>query len=160
SRDRQRRTQLYQAKDAALFGLALWFAYLVRQQLDWPVFEGHPLDDWKAFAWLYVVILPGVPLVLDIQGFYRRASFCPRRTTALLLFKGCSFVTVAIIIVMFVCKMTTLSRFVIVFFGIISFALVYLREELLRFGLRSKFGQLQLKRRVILVGTREDTDRM
>src|SRR6266436_3435549 len=149
TRDRQRRAQIYQIKDAALFGLALWLAYLVRQQLDWQLFEGHPLDDFKGFAWLYVVILPGVPLVLEIQGFYQRPFYCPRRTTAWLLFKGCSLVTFGIILVMFFFKMTTLSRFVIVLFGIISFALVYLSEELLRFGYRSKFGRLRLKRRVI-----------
>src|SRR5207247_9809523 len=96
TRDKQFRTQIYQAKDAALFGLALWLAYLVRQQLDWPVFEGHPLDDWKAFAWLYVIILPGAPLVLEIQGFYQRSG-ARRRTTAWVLLKGCSLVTFGII---------------------------------------------------------------
>jgi exopolysaccharide biosynthesis polyprenyl glycosylphosphotransferase len=42
----------------------------------------------------------------------------------------------------------------------VSFVLVYLSEEILSFGYRSKFGQLHLKRRVILVGTKEDTQRM
>jgi len=53
-----------------------------------------------------------------------------------------------------------LARLVIVFFGIISFVLVYISEELLRWIYKSKFGQSRLTRRVILVGTPEDTGRM
>src|SRR5439155_13351753 len=74
--------------------------------------------------------------------------------------KGCSFVTFGIILVMFFFSMHTLSRFVIILFGVVSFILVYLSEELLRSAFHSKFAQLQFKRRVLLVGTREDTDRM
>src|SRR2546425_11143816 len=102
SRDKQIRSQIYQIKDAALFGLALWLAYVLRAQFDWlSIFEGHELADWKEFAWLYVPILPGAPLVLDIQGFYRRPLCSSRRSTVWLLLKGCSFVTFGIILVMF-----------------------------------------------------------
>src|SRR6266404_2244968 len=159
TRDRQFRTLIYQAKDAALFGLALWLAYVVREHLDLPIFEGHPLEDFKEFRYLYVVLLPGVPLVLDILGFYQPAVGSSRRTTAWLLFKGCALATFGLIVAMFLLKMS-LARSVIVFFGIVSFILVYLSEEILRFGYRSKLAQLHLKRRVILVGTREDTERM
>ena len=154
TRDRQLRTQIYQAKDAALFGLALWLAHLLREHLNWGFLEGHPVEDFAQFAWLYVIIFPGVPLVLEIQGFYQRPFGCSRRTTAWLLLKGCAFVTFGVIVVMFLFKLM-LARAVIVLFGIISFLLVYLSEELLRVGYRSKLGQLRLKRRVILVGTKE-----
>src|SRR5687768_18353738 len=49
-----------------------------------------------------------------------------------------------------------INRLVIIFFGIASFVLVFLSEEILRWGYRSKFGQLQLRKRVMLVGTAED----
>jgi exopolysaccharide biosynthesis polyprenyl glycosylphosphotransferase len=39
------------------------------------------------------------------------------------------------------------------FFGAISFTLVYLKEELVRWALRSKFAQLQYQRRFILIAT-------
>jgi exopolysaccharide biosynthesis polyprenyl glycosylphosphotransferase len=159
SRDKHLRMQMYQAKDAALFGLGLWLAHLVRQHLNWDVLQNHPVEDFAQFAWLYVVIFPGVPLVLEIQGFYSRPLGCSRRTTAWLLFKGCAFVTFGVIIAMFLAKMA-LARSVIVLFGMISFVLVYLSEELIQVGFRSRLGQLHLKRRVILVGTSEDTSRM
>src|SRR5881394_2253889 len=98
TRDRQLRTQLYQAKDAVLFALALWLGYLLRRSLGWEVFEGRPLEQFKEFAWLYVIIFPGVPLVLEIQGFYQRSLLCKRRETAWLLLKGCTFVSFGVIL--------------------------------------------------------------
>jgi len=150
---------MYQAKDAALFALALWLAHLLRRNLNWPIFENHPLEEFREFAWLYVIIFPGVPLILEIQGFYQRQLLARRRDTVWLLFKGCTFVTIGVILVMFLFKMT-LARLVIVFFGMISFILVYLSEELLRWGYKSKFAKSRLHRRVLLVGTEEDTSRM
>ena len=146
TRDRQLRTQIYQAKDAALFALGLWLAHVLRAHLNWAILEDHPLEDFKQFAWLYVIIFPGVPLVLEIQGFYQRQLLCRRRETAWMLFKGCAFVTFGVILVMWLFKMN-LARLVIVFFGIISFVLVYISEELLRWIYKSKFGQSRLTRR-------------
>jgi exopolysaccharide biosynthesis polyprenyl glycosylphosphotransferase len=159
TRDRQLRTQMYQAKDAALFALALWLAHVLRRNLHWQIFENRPLEDFRDFAWLYVIIFPGVPLILEIQGFYQRQLLARRRDTAWVLFKGCSFVTIGVILVMFLFKMN-LARLVIVFFGMISFILVYLSEELLRWGYKSKFAKSRMHRRVVLVGTEEDTSRM
>src|SRR2546430_16775554 len=84
TRDRQLRTQLYQAKDALLFALGLWLAHSLRAHLNWAILEEHPLEEFKQFAWLYVIIFPGVPLILEIQGFYQRQLFCRRWGTALL----------------------------------------------------------------------------
>jgi exopolysaccharide biosynthesis polyprenyl glycosylphosphotransferase len=159
-RDRQLRTQLYQIKDAALFALALWMAWLLRATLDLNILEGKALPPFDQFAWLYLVIVPVAPLILELQGFYQRPLLCSRAATGWLLFKGCVFMTLGIIVVLFLFNMKELNRLVIIFFGIISFLLVYLSEELLRWGYKSTYGQSQLRKRVMLVGTAEDTARM
>jgi len=159
-RDRQLRTQLYQIKDAALFALALWMAWLLRATLDLNILEGKTLPPFDHFAWLYLMIVPVAPLVLELQGFYQRPLLCPRAATGWLLFKGCVFMTLGIIVVLFLFNMKELNRLVIIFFGIISFLLVYVSEELLRWGYKSTYGQSQLRKRVMLVGTAEDTARM
>ena len=105
------------------------------------------------------LIIPGVPLVLESQGFYQRPMFSSRRESAWLLFKGCLLATVGVILVMFLFKIS-LARGVIVFFGFISFGLVFATEELLRMAYKSRFGELQLNKRVILVGAKADTARM
>ena len=160
-RDRQLRTQIYQLKDAALFALGLWLAHFVRYhapaELLWWTFA--PIDTFDNFIWLYLIIIPGVPLVLESQGFYQRPLFASRSETAWALLKGCLLATVSVILVMFLFRIA-LARGVIVLFGIISFVLVFLSEELLWRAYKSRFGELQLKKRVILVGAREDTARM
>ena len=61
---------------------------------------------------------------------------------------------------MFFFKKADLARSVILLFGGISFLIMLLKEELLRWAYKSRFGQLQLKKRVMLLGSREDTERM
>src|SRR5687768_9150676 len=159
-RDRQLRTQIYQIKDAALFALALWIAYLLRATLDLNILEAKALSPFEHFAWLYLMIVPVAPLILELQGFYQRPLLSSRAATGWLLFKGCVFMTLGIIVVLFLFNMKELNRLVIIFFGIISFLLVYVSEELLRWGYKSTYGQSQLRKRVMLVGTAEDTARM
>ena len=160
-RDRQLRTQVYQLKDAALFGLALWLAHFIRAhtpaQILWWQFP--TIEPFEEFVWIYLVIIPGVPLILESQGFYQRPLFASRRETAWILLKSCILVSLGVILPIFLFKFT-LARAVIVLFGIFSFALVLINEELLRIAYRSRFGQLQLKKRVLLVGAPEDTRRM
>jgi exopolysaccharide biosynthesis polyprenyl glycosylphosphotransferase len=160
-RDRQLRTQVFQLKDAALFALALWLAHLLRDYVTGDflgrVFE--PIEPFERFVWLYLIIVPGVPLVLESQGFYQRPLLDSRRETAWILLKSCVLITVGVILVMFLFK-ENLARGVIVLFGLVSFLLVFVNEEILRMAYKSRFGELQLKKRILLVGAREDTARM
>jgi len=168
-RQEQLRTQIHQLRDAALFALALFLAHALRVWLGelvrtWdlnPAF--NPLEDqvqlFTEFAWLYLIIIPGAPLILESMGFYQRALLSSRRTTLWILLKGCVVVTMGVILVIFLFNMH-LARLVIIFFGGISFALLWLSDELWRFAYRSGFGQLQYRKRVIIVGSEEDTARM
>ena len=161
-RDRQLRTQIYQLKDAALFALALWLAHLIRYFIptEWWWWTFDPIDTFERYVWLYLIIIPGAPLILESQGFYQRPLFSTRRETAWLLFKGCLVATISVILVMYFFRITDLARGVIILFGFVSFALVFGTEELLRMAYKSRFGELQFKKQVILVGAREDTGRM
>ena len=160
-RDRQLRTQLFQLRDAALFAIGLWLAHLWRHTYTgdhlWWTFE--PIAGFDRFIWLYLIIIPGVPLVLESQGFYQRPVYASRRETAWILGKGCFIVVVGVILVMFLFR-RELARGVIILFGGVSFALVMLVEELLRRVYRSRFGRAQMRKSVILVGAPEDTRRM
>lgn len=159
-RDRQLRTQLYQIKDALLFALALWIAYLVRGGLEFEILEQRALQPFRDFSWLYLMIVPLAPFILELQGFYQRPLLASRTVTGWLLFKACVLMTLAVIAVMFLLGMKELNRLVIIFFGMASFVLVFLSEELLRWGYKSTYGQSQMKKRVMLIGTAEDTARM
>src|SRR6185436_6589681 len=160
-RDRQLRTQIYQLKDAGLFALSLWLAHWIRDHAPAQLFTWKMpgIEPFEEFVWLYLVIIPGVPLILASQGFYQRPILESRRETAWLLFKSCVLATVGVILVMFLFRIT-LARSVFALFGVTSFILVMGKEEVLRLAYRTRFGQLQLKKRVLLVGAQEDTSRM
>ena len=152
---------MYQIKDAAFFAAALWLAHLLRNSLprDFLGFTWEDIGLFDPFALLYLAIVPGAPFILDTQGFYQRPRPCSRAVTAWLLFKGCVLVTIVVILVDFLFRMS-LSRTVIILFGFISFLLVYLTEELLHYGYRSRFAHWQFKKRFILVGSPEDNARV
>lgn len=160
-RDRQLRTQILQLRDSALFALALWLAHVWRaswpETIPWMYFD--PIAAFDQFIWLYLIIIPLAPLVLESNGFYKRSFFCRKRVTAWLLLKSCVVLTLAVILAIFLFR-RDLARMVIILFGGIGFVLVFVAEEVTRAFQRSRFGEHGFTRRVILVGTRLDTARM
>jgi exopolysaccharide biosynthesis polyprenyl glycosylphosphotransferase len=163
-RDRQIRTQIHQLADACIFALSFWAAYALRvdsEVVAWlqltPISD-ESLDAGK-LVWLYAALIPAAPLILESQNFYKRPPLCSRWTTAWSLFKGCVITSVGLVLVMWAFRFVT-PRGMIVFFGAISFSMVYLKEELVRWSLQSRLAQSQFKRRFILVGTDQEIDRM
>lgn len=156
---RQLRTQLNQLKDGALFCLALWVAHYIRAYWVHGYFHlDKVIEPFHEFIWLWLIIFPGAPLMLESQGFYKRPFLAPRRETFWILLKSCSLMTVGVILVLFPLKLT-LARSVIVSFGVTSFLLVFAHEELMRWVFRSHFGRAQFRRKFILIGDRADTAR-
>ena len=160
-RDRQIRTQIHQVMDACLFAVSFWLACVLRSNphvIAWLNLDPDPLN-FSTNAWLYLILIPAAPLILEAQGFYQRPIVCPRRATAWPLFRACLFTSLALILALFLSK-TFIARWGIIWFGFISFGLVFAKEELIRWTLKSKFAQAQYRRRLILVGLSEETRRM
>jgi exopolysaccharide biosynthesis polyprenyl glycosylphosphotransferase len=161
-RDRQIRTQIHQLADACLFAVSFWFAYALRTNphiIAWLELEPLPPEIFDSVVWLYFALIPAAPLILESQGFYSRSALCPRRDIVWPLARGCFISTIGLVLVMYSLKFVS-PRVVMAFFGGISFTLVYVKEELVRWALRSKFGQSQYQRRFLLVGTRAEIVRL
>src|ERR1039458_8456463 len=161
-RDRQIRTQIHQVADACLFAVSFWIAYALRanpQIIAWLNLDGIPPDIFNTVVWLYVALIPAAPLILESQGFYNHPFLCSRRDILWPLFKGCLIMTIGMVLVMYVLHFVS-PRVVMAFFGAISFTLIYLKEELMRLALRSKFGQSQYQRRFLLIGTHAEIVRL
>jgi len=159
-RDRLIRMQINQFLDAAIFAFSFWLAYALRAN---PVliryFHQDPVISFEHYKWLFLVLIPGVPLVLEAQGFYERPILCSRATTAWQLFKGCVFISLGLVLTLFIFK-SEMARWVPVWFGMISFVLVFIKEELALVTFKSKLAQAQYRRRFILIGTEEETHRI
>ena len=155
--------QLHQVVDACLFALAFRVAYVLRQVLvDSDVFKVLKLDPiapFGDFVWLYIVLIPAAPLILEAQGFYARPLYSPRTETWWQLFKGCLFTSLVLVVALFLGRQP-IARYIPFWFGVVSFVLVAAKEEvLLRMG-RSKLAQTQYVRHFIFVGAGEEASRM
>jgi exopolysaccharide biosynthesis polyprenyl glycosylphosphotransferase len=168
-RQRQIRTQLSRLLDASLFAVSFWLAHIIRQdnallaRLGGPV-HIQPFASWtvsylEQYAPLLLVIVLVSPLLLEIHGFYGRPLVQSRRRTLWQLSRGCALTVLVVVVVMFLLNQK-LARSVIILFGLISFGLVWGKEELLRCWVASKMAQAQMRKRLILLGTTEDTARL
>lgn len=168
-RDRQIRTQVHQLTDACLFAASFWLAYVVRSNLAFTNWLNlalpgeHQLDVispdmFEQVVWLYFVLVPAAPLVLESQGFYNRPAVNLRTALLWPLLRGSVIVTIGLVLLMFFFR-TPAPRGVAFIFIIFSCALVWLKEELLLAALHSRMAKAQYKRRIILAGTRAETDR-
>jgi exopolysaccharide biosynthesis polyprenyl glycosylphosphotransferase len=160
-RYRQIRIQIQQLLDAVLFGVGFWLAYSLRAnpQIDvW--FKLDPnIAPFGSFIWFYPILILAAPLVLESQGYYDRPIFAPRRMTIWPLFKGCFLVALGLPLALFFFRLY-LPRWVPMWFGGLSFALVFAKGEMLRLGFKSRITQAQLRRRVVLVGLAAETAQM
>ena len=174
-RHRQLRTQLNQLKDTGLFALALWLAHWLRAEWNWDILgigsylytnfhwemfnPDHPIEPFADFQWLYIILIPAVPLILESQGFYDRSLIARRRDTTWRLLKSAVITTIGVILCTFFYK-TLLARGVILLFGALSFLLVFASEEMLRAYFKRRIHQSQFRRKFVLIGSPEDTHRM
>jgi exopolysaccharide biosynthesis polyprenyl glycosylphosphotransferase len=165
-RQRVIRDRIHKLVDAALFVLGFYFAFELRSNAEWigpwlmdffGVFGGTPEIHPFSHYWLYAVFTaPAAMLLLSHYGFYGRPLLASRRQTVLTLFKVCTVITIAIVLVMFL-EREQLSRAVIILFGVFSFGLVLAKEELVRWWVSNGLKKGHFERRYILVGAAEDT---
>ncbi len=155
-------SQLHKLADMALFALGYYLAHWVRATYPIEVFGGtREIYPFEHYVWLYAFLVPGVWLILRSTGFYQRQVFAPRRLVAWQLAKGSFWAVGLLILVTFLFKRhQTTARSVFIYFGVVSFGLVWLKEELVRLYLQSRMGQQALMRKVILAGSREETARL
>jgi exopolysaccharide biosynthesis polyprenyl glycosylphosphotransferase len=157
-RERQVLIQVQRWVDAALFAIAFWLAYHLRAGDVVEQLIGRPdIGPFSRYAWMLLVVVPLVPLFLQMQGFYARPLLASRRQTFWQAFWGSFWVTLALVVVAFLTRADP-ARLLILFFGPIGFGLLMLKEELILRWLRSNLGQAQLQRRLIVVGTEEDRE--
>ncbi len=116
-RDRQFRIKVNQLIDGCLFALGLWLAWLIR--FYWPqfgqrggrgswrqvanlIFRHREVDAIAPFAdylWLFLVVIPMAPLVLEWQGFYERSIFSSVKQMAWQLARACVISVVGLMVI-------------------------------------------------------------
>ncbi len=163
-RDRHIRTQVQQISDAAMFAVAFWLAFVVRSNAviyHWLNLPPVTADAFNQVVWLYFALVPAGPLVLESQNFYNRPIIGTRKLMFWPLVKGCFILCIGIVLLLFIFRETNpVPRGVIFIFGIISFFLVWIKEECLRFVLRSRMAKSQYKRNLIIAAAGSEIARL
>ena len=152
-RDRQIRTAIHQWMDAGLFALSFWLAYALRANPDiirWLELPPPP-RPFESYLWLYLILIPAAPLVLEASGFYRRPLLGPRWRKVWPLIQGCVIICMGVTLMLFFARLD-MARWTIIWFGGIALVLVLTKEEIIRLVFRSRLGQAQYRKRFILVG--------
>lgn len=165
-RQRILRDRLNKLADAALFSLGFYLAFVVRSNApligEWFVelfqlFGGtREIEAFSHYAWYMLLTAPGALLLLSYFGFYGRPLLPSRRQAAFILFKVCTVLTVTVVTIMFLNR-EQLARAVVILFGLFSFGLVMVKEELVRWWIHTGLKKGQFERRFILMGSAEDT---
>jgi exopolysaccharide biosynthesis polyprenyl glycosylphosphotransferase len=158
-RQRQIRIRIHKLVDAGLFCLGFWLAHLLR--FIWPleIFGGTPIiQPFSYYAWVLLVIFPLTPLMLSWQGFYNRPILGSRRKAAWQLLMACFALAVVVVLVLFL-RRAPLARAVIILFPVLSYLLVFAKEQMVRMWISRKIGQSHASRRLVLVGTPLDNER-
>ena len=160
-RQKQIRVQVQKLLDGSLFALALWFAHYLRANfLKFEIFGGtRDIEAFSEWIRLFLIIIPVAPILLDAQGFYNRPFIARRRSTIWQLTRASLLGVIVLISVLFLFK-ENLARSVIFLFGPVAVLLMWLKEELMRQWVKSRLGQTQLVKRLILVGSDEDCERV
>ena len=157
SRQRHIRRQVHQVVDAGLMALSFWLAHLLRSHWEIEVFGGAAqIEPFTEYLSMYLFLIPFSPAILESQGFYDRHLVSSRRHTAWSLAKACVLVAIGVVLVTFLFRLKP-ARSVVLMFAVVSFAVIFLKEEVVRAWLRSKFGRQFSAKRVILMGTPFET---
>ena len=165
SRRREFIVQVNQISDALLIAVVFRLAHAMREELAYlfpfPLsFHGFAtqfgmITSFRYYKYLYLVILPLYPFLLDLNGFYSRAHTLRRRNTVWILVKSCAICTLAVMAAMFFFRLTMLSREVIVFFALFSIVALFAKDRLFQVYMHQRARRGKDLTEVILVGSEE-----
>ena len=165
SRRREFIIQINQIGDALLIALVFWLAHAVREQLAYLFpfkhqFYGYSIEfsviaPFRYYKWMYLVVLPLYPFLLDINGFYSRAHGLQRRNTVWVLIKSCAICVLAVMAAIYFFRLSVLSRGVVLFFALFSIVALFAKDQLFQAHLRYRARKGKDVTEIILVGSEE-----
>lgn len=156
-RQRQIQSKINAFIDAVLYGSMFWLAHFIRSlpQID----TAGVIVPFEQLQWILMVVVPLAPPLLDLQGFYRRPLLASRRMALSQILRASGWVSLMIIVAMFLLKQELARGVVSLFLPFVVIAMIA-KEEVVRFWTRSRLGNQRARRRVILLGNQRGLDRL
>src|ERR1017187_3567307 len=165
SKQREFIIQVNQLGDGLLIAIVFWFAHALREQLAYAFpfhyrFLGCPIQfgmiaPFRYYKWLYLVILPLYPFLLDVNGFYTRSHTLRRRNTVWILIKSCAICLLAVGTALYIFRLAMLSRWVVSMFALFSLVALYAKDRIFQAHMTRRARSGKEVTEIILVGSEE-----
>jgi exopolysaccharide biosynthesis polyprenyl glycosylphosphotransferase len=163
SKRREFIVQVNQIGDALLIAVVFWLAHAFREWLAYvsplklfgQYFEFSLIAPFRYYKWLYLVILPVYPLLLDVNGFYSRPLSLKRRNTLWILLKSVAGCTLVVIGVMYFFNLAALSRGVVLLFAVFSVGALFAKDLVFQAHMRWRARRGKDATDILLVGSPE-----
>jgi exopolysaccharide biosynthesis polyprenyl glycosylphosphotransferase len=158
--------QFNQLSDAVLIALVYWVSHAFREQLAYlspfqllgHTFEFSLIAPFRYYKWLYLIILPLYPFLLDVNGFYNRPQRIRRRQTLWILTKSVAICALIVIATLYFFGLMALSRGVIILFSAASVVALLAKDLIFQAYMRLHARRGKYAREVILVGSQDRND--
>jgi exopolysaccharide biosynthesis polyprenyl glycosylphosphotransferase len=157
--------QISQIADGLLIAVVFWFAHALREQLAFSFpFPYHVLGrtiqygmiaPFRYYKWLYLIVLPVYPFLLDVNGFYSRSHSQRLRNTVWILVKCSIICALAVVAAMFFFRLSALSRGVVVIFMLFSVVALFVKDQLFQALLRHRARSGKEVTEILLVGAED-----
>lgn len=154
NRQRELIIQFSQITDALLIAVVFWLAHAFRSELAFRFPEHFPMiAPFRSYKWLYLVILPIYPILLDVNGVYTRPTLQRRRETLWMLTKSVAIGSLIVIGVMYFLQRDVPSRGVVMVFSVFSVAALLAKDLIFQGYLRKYARSHRFSRSVLLVAS-------
>jgi len=143
-----------------LTGLALAVAYLIRtDERVMSFLRASGVSPFSDYLILLLITIAITPPIFEASKLYERPLISSRVQVLLRLARACLGLTLTVVVVAYLFKLS-LGRIILIMFGVLSFLLVWVKEEALRLLIKSRVGKEQSKIRILAVGSPESRSRV
>jgi len=154
NRQRELIIQFSQITDALIIAVVFWLAHAFRAELAFRFPEHFAMiAPFRSYKWLYLIILPIYPILLDINGVYTRPTLQRRRETLWMLTKSVAIGSLVIIGVMYFLQRDVPSRGVVLVFSLFSVVVLLGKDFIFQVYLRAYSRSHRFSRSVLLVAS-------
>ena len=148
--------QFLQIVDGLLMGVAFWLGHFLRAfGAGIPFFE-EPIGPFREFQWLLLVIVPGGPFLLELQGFYAHPVQKSFRRSFGQLARAFFWLGLLIAACGFFLKLSIPSRAVMPLFVVISASMLMIRDRSTVIRFRQRAKREDLREKIVLAGMPHD----
>jgi len=148
--------QFNQVSDALVIAAVFWLSHVFREELAFRYPSIFSLiAPFRYYKWLYLIILPLFPFLLDLNGFYTRPYGYRHRLTLWILVKSVALCALIVIAAAYFLQLAAASRGVIVLFAAFTAVALFAKDLVFQAYLHRHARHARTARPVVLVGSEE-----